>query len=268
MTTYRNDRSGEVVNTDLSTADVLKRFGETARPDNWLWFWLIKHVERTREQESRGTAAGKDMITFLADSFLFATGMGLKRPMIRLHHKDHRYKIYLSQRGTMCFKSGRLVPGTHDPEGDEEYMGCLAHGCFLPNDRREMVDADKSMLEGLGSDPVRFLVQSSKDMGRCCYCNLPLDDPRSKACGYGATCAKHWGLPWGKTYDEKVPSFATLWLEAGGTAQDNIRGMCAAIREDVTNETLWKVLGDALQDAGYVGKLPQAPKASVRLART
>jgi hypothetical protein len=33
--------------------------------------------------------------------------------------------------------------------------------------------------------------------GRCCFCNKHLQDERSTDVGYGKTCAKNYGLPWG-----------------------------------------------------------------------
>jgi hypothetical protein len=127
MPTFRNERSGEVVTTTLTREQLLARFAETTDDDNWLYFWIAKHVNRVTPapitvslcpQQAESTSA-KDMIAFLGDSFMLALGMGLKRPMIRLHYKDRRYKVYLSARGTICFKVGAISPDTHDPVGDE-----------------------------------------------------------------------------------------------------------------------------------------------------
>jgi len=254
---FRNNRSGEVVSTDLSKLEIAQQFAETAGDNDWLWFWMVKHLN-----ETRNAPLAKDMIAFLSDSFLLALGMGLKRPMIRLHWKDRRYKIYLSQRGTLCFKTGRLVSGTHDPQGDEAYMGCLYSGRFLKNRDRNPLPVDQEVIDRLSADPAGFLAQASKDMDRCCYCGHGLDDPRSKQVGYGPDCAGRWGLPWGKAYDEKVPSFADLWRRASFTDQASVRDICAAIRQAPRDATLWAVLGDALEDVGYTKK-PKMPEDNV-----
>jgi hypothetical protein len=256
--TFRNQKTGEVVTTELSLAELAKQFSEGAPEGHWAWYWLAKFVEE-RKGASQTLA---DMRAFLADSFLYAIGMGLKKPMIRLSYKDRRYKVYLSARGTVCFKSGALVPGTSDPMGDEEYMGCVFNGRFLVNRDRRLLAVEEEFLKRLETDPVGFMAQASKDMNRCCYCNLPLEDQRSKDVGYGAVCAARWGLPWGKEYDEKVPSFAQLWGRADNVR--DIRAMCDAIRKDPHNEVLWAILGDALEEAGFT-KRPSAPARGVTI---
>lgn len=266
MCTFRNERSGEIVNTKLTREQILKTFQDTTDDQNWLWFWLAKHAERNmpRGQEQQQIPQMRDMIAFLGDSFMFAIGMGLKRPMIRLHYKGRRYKVYLSARGTLCFKSGALIPGTNDPQGDEEYMGCLWDGRFLPNRDRRVLPIEQEMLDELGKDPAGFFSKVSKDMDRCCYCGKALEDQRSKDVGYGKTCADHWGLPWGKSYDDKVPSFASLWANSDTTTKNNVRGLCIALRDAPYDSILWGMLGDVLEGVGYTKK-PTAPERSVRV---
>jgi hypothetical protein len=255
---FTNSRTGEVINTNLDRAGILAAFGEVAQADSWLWYWLVKTIN-----DAASAAGNKDMIAFLADSFVFAVGMGLKAPMIRLGFQERRYKIYLSRRGTLCFKSGAVRPGTSDPIGDEEYVGCLYQGRFLPNKERRPLAVENEFFARLSADPVGFMAACSKDMNRCCYCNLPLEDERSKEVGYGKICAERWGLPWGKGSGSHVVSFAQLWERAGTTEARNIRGLCQAIRQQPRQEELWLILGDALEEAGWTGKKPQAPQGSV-----
>lgn len=257
-TTYRNSRSGEEVSTELTRQEIATRFAETAPADSWLWYWLAQHAERQRG----ATAAGQDMIAFLADSFLFAIGMGLKAPMIRLHFAGRRYKIYLSKRGTLCFKSG-ATNGT-DPIGDEEYVGCLYSGRFLPNKERTVLPVEGAFLQLLSADPPGFLAKCSRDMDRCCYCALPLEDVRSKDVGYGPVCAVRWGLPWGKGYNEKVPSFASLWAGAAAEDRRSVRAVCEGIRRAPFERFGWDALGDILEDVGYA-KRPACPMSGVTI---
>jgi hypothetical protein len=248
MTQYTfTNRNGETVQTTLSLAELAKRFANHANEQHWAWFWIAKLVKEHEEAPARA-----DMIAFLQDSFLYAIGMGLKRPMIRLQHGDRRYKVYLSRRGTLCFKSGRVLPGTSDPDGDEEYVGCLYQGRFLPNRDRRILPQEQEVLDGLSADPVGFLARNSRDMNRCCYCNLPLEDKRSKEVGYGPVCAVRWGLPWGeKDYRENVPSFAQTWATADVDDRNNVRMLCEAVRREPFDAQLWAVLGDALEQAGF-----------------
>lgn len=255
----RQTNKTETVSVDMTMDEIAANFAATAGSDHWVWFWLAKHVK-----DLEGAGSRRDMIAFLADSFLYAIGMGLKRPMIRFQVESRRYKVYLSRRGTICFKSGRINPGTSDPVGDEEYVGCLHAGKFLVNKDRPILAEEQAALDGLAADPVGFLAARSKDMDRCSYCNLPLEDKRSKDVGYGATCAQRWGLPWGKSYDEKVPSFASIWSKASGDDQRNVRILCQAIRRNPSDETGWLVLGDALEEAGFpANRKPKAPERGV-----
>lgn len=248
MNTFMNTRTNETINSPLTRRELLERFAEVAREDNWLWFHIAKTVT-----DSPKSNAITDMTMFIGDLFLYAIGMGLKRPMIRAQHGNRRFKIYLSAKGTVCLKSGAVKEGTSDPIGDEEYVGCFISGKFLPPSRpaRTPLPEEQRFIELLCEDPVEFLAKCSRDMDRCCYCNKPLTDSRSKEAGYGMTCAKHWGLPWGdKNARENVPSFAQLWGSAR-EGRDNIRLMMKAIRQEPHNQTLWLVLNDALQEAGW-----------------
>lgn len=292
MLKFTSKKTGEAVQVDATCkSDLLQKYLACADDGDWLWFFIAKQV-----RDSAGLERSKDMAAFLADLFVLAAGMGLKRPMIRLHAGGRRYKIYLSAKGTVCVKTGALYEGTSDPAGDEDYMGCvLPSGKFLASDRRRLLPADEDFMRQLGDDPVGFFARCSKDMGRCCYCNRALEDERSKAAGYGKDCAAHWGLPWGKgKRGEAVPSFADLWVRSTADVQRSVRGVCLAIRRDhaalaenrdrahyfsgagreahaaeasrleAELKLSWEVLADLLEEAGY-GKRPKMPAGGVKL---
>ncbi len=276
-----NQKSGERITSNLTHEEAAKQFVERyEKSDHWILWWIHKAVQDATRVN--GTGQHDKSIDFIADSFLLAIGYGLKRPMIRVHYKDQRFKLYLSQKGTICLKSGMLVtlptsPGlppiyTHDPVGDEFYVGCLLRGTFLPSQQgnwttfthnrpeRPLTATESEFLQKLRENPVEFLAQCSKDMNRCCYCNLPLEDPRSKGCGYGSTCARRWGLPWGDSKDrmENAPSFAKAYNEQG-------HGLCMTVRDKPQDETAWMIFGDWLEENG----LPRCkmPKSGVVLPR-
>lgn len=269
MATLRNDRSGRTVETRMSNAEVAAAFaGLPDQRDSWLWFWVHQAVNDAQDRAAAAhwvQAGGTDPIRFLGDMFLVATGYGLKRPMVRLHFQDRRFKIYLSARGTLCLKTGALAEGTHDPVGDEEYAGCWSNGRWLPRRDdasryvRPLLPAEAAFMERLAADPVRFLAECSKDMDRCCYCAQQLDDERSKTVGYGPVCAKRWGLPWGARDGQRVPSFAESYSPQAA-------GFLQAVRENPRSEDAWGVFGDWLEERG----LPRCkcPEGAVRIART
>lgn len=266
MATLTNPKTGETIDTPFTNEQAAKLFVEAhGDQSHWLWFWLHKIAQEMTQKAA--TPNRNNAIAFLADSFVLAIGMGLKRPMIRVHYKDQRFKFYLSQKGTICLKSGMLVthetvPGnppvyTHDPVGDEFYVGCLLRGELLPAQQgrwgddhygnritRPLAATEREFMDNLSKDPTGFLAQCSKDMGRCCYCNQPLEDERSKQVGYGQTCAKRWGLPWGtQKSGERVPSFARDYDE---TAHTLLNG----VRDNPKDENTWNVFGDWLEERG------------------
>lgn len=267
----RNDRTNEVIVTKLAPAELAAQFAKLAPQGNWLWFHIAKLV---KEAES-ATPEMRDMIGFISDTFVMAVGRGLKNPMIRLGYREtnRRYKLYLSARGTVCLKGGDVIPGTADPVGDEVYIGCFLNGKFLPaseygTNRPKPVDPrDQTFVNVLSADPVGTFVKCSKDMDRCCYCNLPLEDSRSKERGYGETCANRWGLPWGtKGRTEEFPSFAELWMRAKTDDKTDIRGLCAGIRANPADSLAWAMLRDKLTDAGWPeARLPEMPKSGTRV---
>jgi hypothetical protein len=250
---FTNDKDGRQIDLPDVTckSDLLQKF--LAAPDSdrsWLWF----HIAGFVEEASRCRVQTREMISFLSDWFTLAAGMGLKSPKIRLKLADRRYKLYLSAKGTLCFMAGDLIPGTDDPVGDEQYMGCLFRGRFLGSDRRALSGPDQDLLDGLDADPVEFLARRSKDMDSCAYCAGALSDARSKQAGYGETCALRWGLPWGKGYSESAPSFARLWAGARPDDRGGIRGVCLAIRRAYwggeRSDTEWSVLADLMEEGG------------------
>lgn len=258
MRTFRNDRSGQTITTSLSNEELALAYAKVAGDSDWLWFWIAKKVESTRA----ATPAARDMTDFIADLFVIAVGRGLKTPMIRLGNRaaNRRYKLYLSKYGTVCVKAGNVAPGTMDPVGDEEYIGKFKDGRFQGDKFARPSISDLAFIEEMTADPIATFVRASKDMDRCCYCNLPLEDARSKQVGYGAVCATRWGLPWGTGRTEEVPSFATLWGKADAESRKNVRGICLAIRQNPADKVNWLVLRDALSEAGWPdSRLPEQP---------
>lgn len=270
MHTITNSRTGETVQTPYEPAELATRFAAITGGAHWAFYWMARVVMDAATACPVAVQTMRQMIGFISDSFVLAVGRGLKKPMIRLGFKEvnRRYKVYLSKAGTPCIKGGDTAPGSSDPVGDEEYIGCLCFGKFLPNKNRPMLASDTLFIDRLSADPVGFFVQCSKDMDRCCYCNLPLEDARSKEAGYGEVCANRWGLPWGKGRTEEIPSFASLWGRADSQGQKDIRGICAAIRKTPGDDVNWLVLRDALTDAGWPeNRLPSKPAGSVIVPR-
>lgn len=243
--TLTNRRSGDSLVTTMSNSEAalkLSKLSQGSDREHWLWYWIHKFViEAETNPADLGDAL--DRVSYL---FLFAIGNGLQRPRIRARYKTRRYQLYLSRRGTLCFKVAELVDGTERDFGADKYMGCINEGRFLVYKERPMQPIDNEFLDQLRGDTVKFLAECSKDLGTCCYCNLPLDDPRSKTAGYGRKCAKNWGLPWGDGVDfDTAPNFMR-WLMLDEDLQFSMK----ELRADPHCNAKWEALADYCEDNG------------------
>lgn len=61
-------------------------------------------------------------------------------------------------------------------------------------------------LREMAERPAEAAARYGKLIGSCCFCGLELSDERSTEVGYGPTCAKNWGLPWGSYSADEVPA--------------------------------------------------------------
>lgn len=275
----RNARNGGLVSTKCSDLEAATTFAEAyADQDHWLWYWIHKTVQELPARDA------DDALDYICDWFLIAVGHGLKKPMIRVHFRNQRFKLYLSERGTLCLKTGALEEDeddvnrsdeitSYDPTGRERYIGCFLRGQFrvarerLANQapdtgyryRRsgrgytapttytdgaeyKLNPTETEFLSRLKADPVGFLAECGRAMDRCCYCNLPLEDERSKQVGYGPICAKHWGLPWGtKGGTNTVKAFSEVYNR-------DCHHLCVAVRLNIGDDLAWGILNDWLTE--------------------
>lgn len=86
-----------------------------------------------------------------------------------------------------------------------DHDGYQWFGRIYPDGRWEQGTGDPSlvgeveaMLKRLASSPEEVAAEYGKLTGNCCFCNRSLSDDRSTDVGYGSTCAKRFGLKWGK----------------------------------------------------------------------
>ena len=131
---------------------------------------------------------------------------------------DGRPTIKLEYRISLAGERAK-VPGSLTVTGDQyvfnrftggesrEWLGrVLVDGTYQPsqaaNGRTDVITAS---LRELAADPAGVAKRSARLTGRCVFCNTRLggetpDSPsgrKSLAVGYGQTCAKNYGLPWG-----------------------------------------------------------------------
>ncbi len=82
---------------------------------------------------------------------------------------------------------------------EKEWFGAIAtNGRFVRGRALASVFEPQllALLTALAADPVGVATAHGKLTGHCCFCNLPLKDPKSTAVGYGKTCAEKWNMPY------------------------------------------------------------------------
>lgn len=76
------------------------------------------------------------------------------------------------------------------------YGRVMKDGAYTPSAGAHSAIVER--LRAFAADPAGIAAEHGKLTGRCCFCNRHLQDERSTAVGYGAICADHYGLAWGK----------------------------------------------------------------------
>lgn len=93
------------------------------------------------------------------------------------------------------------VPGSvnvTDHENGDWYGRIHVDGRFEASQRVETPYELVDELREFAARPAEAAAEHAGIMGCCCFCNTPIKDARSLGVGYGPTCAKNWGLPWGR----------------------------------------------------------------------
>lgn len=183
---------------------MVKQYGRKGSLSDKQWPWVHKLIAMANgEQPQKASHAVGDLSGILK---LFEKAKGhLKHPAIVMHvpcYDDVRINIagnrarfpgslnVVSQHRRNVDDGRRLWYGRVKLDGSYEPSGTV------PSD----IDAQAiaARLREFSADPVAVATEHGKLTGRCCFCDIPLTDERSTAVGYGATCAKHWGMPWGE----------------------------------------------------------------------
>lgn len=119
----------------------------------------------------------------------------LKHPKFRLVTNTGQ-PVMIKILGSRSKRPGQLIVTDGGPFGDNQLFGWIKlDGAFEATKTcpREVID----LLEQIAEHPAKALHENGKRSGNCCFCNQKLTDDRSTSAGFGETCAKHWGMPWG-----------------------------------------------------------------------
>jgi hypothetical protein len=116
----------------------------------------------------------------------------LKYPKVRLQTPNGTV-IILSLAGPRSRHAGGIYVKGEGTYPDAPYYGCIASDGSHAISNPQVL----TLLQRFSADPAGVASEYGRLHGRCCFCNLPLNDERSTAVGYGPVCADHYNLPWG-----------------------------------------------------------------------
>ncbi len=158
--------------------------------------WMGKLIERADNPQSaervKTAIGGLEGVNSLFDK---ARGK-LKAPAIVIAIAN--LELRLNVAGERARVPGSINVATNEGGyGSSRWFGRILQDGVFEASPREPTPA--GLIEGLqrfAADPAKVAAEYGKLSGRCCWCNLKLTDPRSTAVGFGATCAKNWGLPY------------------------------------------------------------------------
>lgn len=130
---------------------------------------------------------------------------GLKFPKLWLAFADGG-DLRITIAGTTSRTPGFLMLTDGRPFGENCFYGRIspAGELELGRDAGGRRDELVPLLERLASEPAKVAAEYGHLTGNCCFCSRKLSDDRSIAVGYGSTCAKKFGLAWGKASDRVV----------------------------------------------------------------
>ena len=184
-------------------ADLINQFSNTGSLSPNQSGWVTKLLNRVKSAEPIYGDFNAIRVMFR----LAAANGGLKFPKIRLMSKGGRF-VQLNFDAEGAEKTKVFVDGWQG-HGHRKYAGEISENTLKPWDGKfgaPMLENDgdvRLLLQEFALDPVKVAKASAAKLGCCSFCGQRLSDDRSKEAGYGPTCAKNYGLPWGgKSYKE------------------------------------------------------------------
>ncbi len=203
------------VPNDNFAADLARQGADRGlSPRQWEWAYVIaqefltaQETRRTEEaaqlNQAQPVVANEDQMIGILNLFTQAKEH-LQYPKIRLACQGRRYRLWVA--GERARNPGWVNVDTDGSYNERTRVGQIStDGLFIPgrdanmNEHNGLVD----LLRRLAEDPTRVAAEYGRELGECCFCGLGLTDERSTAVGYGETCARQWGRPWGEAGKEE-----------------------------------------------------------------
>lgn len=151
------------------------------------WDFVVSLADRVRKSEPIYGDFNAIQVMFQL------AGEKLKKPKIRLMSDDG------------VFVQLTFLPESRDIEihrdgwqghGKRRFCGWIRENMIVPYNTSCMDEDVRKLIHEFSLDPQAVSKAMANKLGVCIYCAHRLSDPISKRVGYGATCAKHYGLEW------------------------------------------------------------------------
>jgi hypothetical protein len=129
----------------------------------------------------------------------------LKFPAILVRVNDRDLRLNIA--GPKSSEPGSINVCSAGAYSERDWFGRVStDGAFEPCRKYDPTTqaAIAAALNALASDPAGAAAAYGHLTGNCAFCGTALTDGRSTEVGYGPTCAKHYGIPWGKTVAKKA----------------------------------------------------------------
>lgn len=121
---------------------------------------------------------------------------GKSVPSVVFETEAGRVKLY--RQTARSRDEGGISLNDGGPKGSDIWFGSIDSktGAFRP--RRECPAWVRQLVVDFAANPAGFAAAYGLDTERCCFCATAITTDESKSVGYGPSCAKRYGLPWGK----------------------------------------------------------------------
>jgi len=160
-----------------------------------LW-WVNKLSERAMGFDKPAAPKVENVGVFSGVYAMFTEAKKhLKYPKIKLQVDTQEIELSMAGAASKCPNTVNVTDA--QPYGYNKWFGRVdAAGTWTQNQKFSEAELKpvRRLLQTFAVDPAGVAKKYSLLTGRCCFCNLPLTDPRSTAVGYGETCSKHYGL--------------------------------------------------------------------------
>lgn len=222
--------------SDTFAKDLAEQAAAGLSPRQWAWVHVLavedeqrRAAEKARLDAAEAIVNNDNQMDGIFDLFN-AAKEHLKYPKIRLavvtepaaNGQPALYRQYrLSVAGPKSKNPGWINVVAEERsgyDGSRAFYGVIStDGLFLPRCDLKQHPGLVELLVRFAANPQQVAAEYGRLLGNCCFCGLPLSDPRSTEVGYGKICSDHYHLPWG----DKTVATPVNGQNRGATASES-----------------------------------------------